>query len=752
ALMSAASTLSSEAKYDGALMLYRMVLPREDMVEYQVGKMNEMRRDAGLPRVEIQSSTNDMGRIETLFGNKSSDLDQTTSEFALGLPSKPLELVKLEESVGILLSLPPYEEDVLYRTGLLFAYAGRPWEAVTALDYIAGLDPDSEKGQDAFAESLMVWYDPLGKYGLVEERGKQFLNTYSKGRGPRRVAHTLTSSYQTQERWKDIKKLLPYLEQFIPSTDPIVLQYECELYYMQAIADIVMLNYKAALDGFERVLNDFPNSHQQENATYWHAMAQLFLKNHQEALDEFEAYAAVWPNGSWLPSTAFHCGICLFGLEKYDEAEVRFTEVIETWPDDAVYSDACSMRGDLLASKGLLVEAQRDYEEAIATAQLPRQATYAVFQMAGMFELEERYEEILTAVNAYLNRYGEEADVAKAAYWIGKSKLAQGLTGEAVEAYRETIVNYGGNIQQDGVDLIITELLKVSKRLLEDDEREALKERLRASLQESDNLTLQLRLRVLLASMDGAEIELGKQLILELDDLEQAPPPVLSVICDASFEQKDYSRAAEILDIFQVRYEESEFMRTALKLRAYGLFSAGEYDVALKIIAETQALYGTEPAAAWAQIMKGRIELQQGNFDAARETFRAMITVRDWRGEPYAEATYYLGLVEEEAGDPRQAFGWYQRVYFLYKGYAQGYWAAEGYLASARCLQKLELENDMRNTYRAMLFDKYVNTLPQAEVARSTLGPEEVLEISQMIAEGLEADPSVNLDAEVTEL
>jgi len=751
ALMSAAAALYAEAEYDSSLMLYRMVLPRSNLVAYQEDQINALRRSAGLPRVDIQISTNETGRIETLFGNKSSDLSQTVSEFSEGLPPKPIALVEMEESVGVLLALPSYEEDVLFRTGLLFARAGRPWEAVTALESVADRDPDGERGQEAFAEFLMILVDPLEKYALAEKRGKQFLSTYVAGLGPRRVAHALTRSYQKQELWKEIKKLLPVIEQFASSTDSTVLQYECELYYMQAIADMVLLNYPSARAGFERVLIDYPDSHQQESATYWHAMAQLFLKNHKEAFDEFESYVATWPNGSWLPSAAFHSGVCLFGMERYDEAHVRFTQVIEAWPNASIYSDACSMRGDLLASKGMLNEAQRDYEEAIATARLPRQATYAVFQMTALFDLEERYDEILVAVNAYLDRYGDEADVAKAAFWIGKTKIAQGRIVEAVEAYHEAIVKYGGNIRQDGVDLILSELVNVSGRLLENDEREALKKRLRTSLQESDNVTLQLRLRVLLASMEGTVIELGKQLISELDELEQAPPPVLSVICDASFEQEDYSRAAEILNIFQTRYEDSDFMRAALKLRGFGLFSAGEYDEALKVASETQALYGTDPSAVWAQIMKGRIELQKEEFDAARKTFRAVLSVREWRGEPYAEATYYLGQVEEKSGDPRKAFGWYQRVYFQYKGYANGYWAAEAYLTSARCLEQLGLKNDQRNTFRAMLFDKYVNQLPQAEEAKTALGAAEVLEITTLLLQGTQTNWVVTLDAEGAE-
>jgi hypothetical protein len=81
--------------------------------------------------------------------------------------------------------------------------------------------------------------------------------------------------------------------------------------------------------------------------------------------------------------------------------------------------------------------------------------------------------------------------------------------------------------------------------------------------------------------------------------------------------------------------------------------------------------------------------------------------------------------------------------------YAKGYWAAEAYLSSARCLKQMGLENDVRNTYRAMLFDKYVNGLPQANEAIAALGAEEVLEIKTMIASGVSTNLTVILEAEV---
>ncbi len=751
ALMKSAAALAKAGEHDSALLLYRMVLPREDLVTYQEGKMNEMRRNAGLPDVEIKVVTNETGRVETLFGHKKSNflLQSSSSKVTEGtlLPPKPVELLKLEELVLILLALPPYENEVLYRTGALYADAGRPWEAVAALSIVAARDPDSELGLRAFAESLQVLVDPLKEYERVETLAMKFLESHKEGLGPRMVAHALTGCYQKQERWKDIKKLLPVIEGFVPSEDRIVRQYECELHYMQAIADLMLFNYPQALADFNRVLTEFPGSHQQENAMHWHAMSQLFLKNYLDAQAEFAIYRADYPNGTWMPEATFNSGICFFGLEKNTEAQQQFSEVISKYPESSVYSDACSLRGDILASQGRLDEAQRDYETAITSARNPKQDTYAVFQMVSMFSLESRYPEMITVIEAYLDRRGEAGDVAKAGYWIGKIKLAQGLMDEAVKAYLDIIVKYGGNILQDGVDLIIEELTKVAKRL-KDEPRHQLEERLRADADAAVNETLKLRLQVLLARINGTELELGRKLIAEQSDLTQAPPPVLAVICKASFAAGDYSRAQEILAIFQGHFEDSDFMRAAYKLRGYDLFLAGDLDGAMKIVAEAQGLYGTQADAAWAQLMKGRIELQRKEFDAARKTFRDLLNVREWRGEAYAEATYYLGEVEEKAGDPRQAFAWYQRVYFQYKGYAKGTWAADGYLASARCLQKLGLENDRRNTYRAMLFDKYVNTLPQADEAKAILGVDEVLEITTLLAQGVQTNIVVTVEAE----
>lgn len=737
ALMSTAAALFNAEEYDSALLLYRMVLPRDELIVYQVDKMNSMRREAGLPNVELIFSTNEMNRVETTFGNKQDDFDVSPDGFNEGLPLKPEALLKLEESVSILVSLPPYENDVIFRCGLIFVQSKRPWEAVEALNYVYEQDPDNEIGQRAFAEMMFVLFDPLEEYTQVEARGKAFLARYDTGVAPRQVAYAMTLAYQKQNLWNEIKNLMPVIERFEESENGSIRRYECELYYMQAIADMVLLNYFEARAGFQRVLIDYPDSHQQENTRYWHAMAQVFLKEFQEAYIEFLSYETTYPSGSWLPSAIFNKGVTQFGLEEYEHAKEIFTQVINTFPENIVYSDALGLRGDLYASDGALEEAEADYLEAIRSAHVTRQDSYAVFQLVSMFDLEDRHEETVELLYAYLDRCGDESDVAKATYWIGKTKIKQGLISEAIEVYKDTILTYGNDIAQDGVDLIITETIKISKRL-SDLEREILLNELEIERYDTEDKTLELRLRVLIAKIKDQANELGHKLIEELLDLTVAPPPVLAVICDASLDQQDFSRADELLNLFVTRYETSDFMRSALKLSAYGHYDQGNLEEALDMASEAQALYGTEADLDWSQLLKGLVLIEQGSLEEAEKAYRAILTVREWRGAPYAEAMFQLGRISELSGRLSTAFGWYQRTYFQYRAHAKGYWSAEAYLASAAVLGELGLENDKRNTYRAMLFDRYVNKLPQADQAREYLGLDEVIEIETKIELGQE--------------
>lgn len=757
ALMNAAAALYDAEEYDAALPLYRMIMPRDELVEFQEAKLRDMRIAFDLAPDEGAAMTDD--EMLLFGGGEEAAAPAATEETAvLEEEEAPKPIRELEALILALKALPPYELDIDYRMADLYKTVERYWEALKFFETVYRADPTTEVGERCVYELVDMLLENLDELEKAEGFAHEHMGKFHEGMTVRQLAYMLTGHYQQNQMMPQVKTLKPYLDQFVRTNEATIVKYDTELYFMQAVADLMAQKYEESEKSFKYVLDEFPESHQEANCIYWYAMSQLFLQKYAEAQPNFERYIKKFPTEQYVDECYFQAGICMFGQEMYPEAMDRFTYVIETYPDSSIFPEACSMRGDLYGAGEVYTEsdylekAVADYERAYAASTRVNQGTYATFQAAGIYEAEDRYDKILEVVKRYEadERWKGEADIAKALFWIGKTLVQKKEYGEAVDTYVGAIVEYGGDLRQDGVDQMINELVKLSQIYLSVEQQETLILELENARDVAENETLLLRLKVTLAKLQQTELELGAQLLAELEDFDNASPPVLALICDASFENKDYERAEEILRIFINKFEDSDFMRAAYKLRAYGQYDEKDYEGVLATINDAQALYGTDYDVAWAQLLKSQVLLDQGKIDEARESNLSILTVPSWRGVPVAQATYQLGQVEETAGNLPKAFGFYQRTYFQYKGHAGGYWAAESYLASANVLKKMGRENDVRNTYRALLFDPYVNTLPQAEVAREYLGSAEVAEIVAYMDAGNTTNISIQVEAEMT--
>ncbi|MDZ8120214.1 tetratricopeptide repeat protein [Pontiella agarivorans] len=751
ALMNAAAALYDAAEYDSALPLYRMIMPRDELVKYQEGKLRDLRLAYDMAPEEGAELTE---AEKLLFGGGEEEKPADGETAAVEEKEVPKPIRELEALIDALKALPPYELNIQYRMADLYKTVERYWEALKFFETVYRADPTTEVGERCVYELVDMLLENLDELERAEELAHEHMGKYTEGMTPRQLAYMLTGYYQSHDMMPRIKTLKPYIDTFVRTNEETIVKYDTELYFMQAVSDLVGQNYEESEKGFKYVLDEFPKSHQEANCIYWYAMSQLFLQKYADALTNFDRYISMFPSEQYVDECYFQGGVCFFGQEMYDKAKERFTHVIETYPDSSVYPEACSMRGDLHGASdevnGLDL-AIEDYERAYVASKKVNQATYATFQAAEVYEAEEKYDDILRVVERYEQDWNEEADIAKARFWIGKTKIQQKKYDEAVDTYVGAIVKYGGDLRQDGVDQMINELVKISRIYLDIEAQDKLIAELDEARDAAENETLLLRLRVTLAKLLETEMELGSELLAELESFDNASPPVLALICDASFENKDYDRAEEILRIFINKFEDSDFMRAAYKLRAFGQYDEKDYEGTLATINDAQALYGTDYDVAWAQLLKAQVLLDEGEIEEAREANMSIRTVPSWRGVPVAQATFQLGEVEELAGNLPKAFGWYQRTYFQYKGHAGGYWAAEGYLASARILKKMGRENDVRNTYRALLFDPYVNTLPQADVAREYLGATEVAEIVAYMDAGNTTNITIAVEAEMSE-
>ncbi len=712
ALLKMGDQLFDRQDYRKALIMYRLVLPKTTL---------------------LARSTE---RLERLGGSQKEELKKT--------------ILALED-------VPDYGIHVDFRSAQIYSEHKRYWEAVMQFDQLLQHHADREEGEAAFFQKLLLLYQ-LGADQQANEEGMAYLETRSKGLYPRMVCTKIAQQFVQKKELKEALALLTYADRWAAPADSDERDQETSLRYLFSFIYFQLGEYPSAAQAFERVIQTDPKSQAAMDSNYWKAMCSLLQQNYEEAHTQFNRYRQLWPRASFASAALFRAGVCRFGLEDYEGAKQTFKSFIAEYPDDALMPEALTMYGDLLAADGEVDVALSLYDQAVALVtqnytdseeaesvkqQMVAPATYAVFRAAQLLQAdaeayfdqgeerdaEEKFRQLIRRTELYMKQFGDHADWAQGVFWIGKAQLELGEIDRAVDQYLDTVVQYGADPAQEGVIAILFDLANIIRIRMDEPQRaDALLEikQTRAAVQ---NFTLGVRFDVLLAELNGTEGRLGEILLKQTQALEGMPPSGLALMCIAASEQADFSRAEALFDHFAEHYEMSPFRVQAFRLRARALSAQKKSDEAFELALEALGLYGATVDTGWAQLVKGNVELERKDYPAATETFQMIFGVREWRGAVSAEAMFRMAEIYGVQGDLKKSFAFFQRTYLLFKAHEGGYWAAEAYLRSAECLQKMNRNHDARNTYRAMLLDKYVRDLPQAQVARDQLGPEEVAEL-----------------------
>ena len=123
----------------------------------------------------------------------------------------------------------------------------------------------------------------------------------------------------------------------------------------------------------------------------------------------------------------------------------------------------------------------------------------------------------------------------------------------------------------------------------------------------------------------------------------------------------------------------------------------------------------------WAQIMKAEAQFSMKDYEGAEESYNMVLGVAEWRGATYARAMIGMGNCRMEKNDLDAAHSFFQRVYLLFKGYDDGLWAAQGYIAAAETLESLGRLEEAENTLLSMMEDSYTQNHPLVEEAQQLL-------------------------------
>ncbi|VGO11646.1 hypothetical protein PDESU_00191 [Pontiella desulfatans] len=704
-LMKAGKARFEDDDFLNALLLYRMVLPREKLIDFSENKVRTLTQ-----KLEADKKT----------GIKEEEVKERDTEIA-----------DLRESMKTLNDLPPYEDEVTFRIGQIYAEVKRYWEGYVLFDKLYRQDRTSEIGEASMLQSVLILYD-VQEIPRAEERIIKYLEERPDGQYARTLLSMMVRDNLVKQNFDRVVELQKYVEGLPATSDPDELSLQADLHYMLAFGYFQKKDYKTAGSQFSVIIKDHPNSTHFNDARYYRGMTYMLQANYADALADFLAYQEKNEHGEHFAASMFREAVCKFGLEQIQESEAAFTRFIDAFPDDVLVSEAHSMRGDIEASKEATNEdpytldrALADYRKGIDKATTDLQASYPAFKAAEVYKLEFKWQEIIDLMNYYMDRWEEKADVAEATFWIGQSQIELGQVSEAVEAYLNAIERFGNDPTKQGVDKIILELVKVSSYHLSDEDREglAIKIKLRLTSIDEREQVLKLRLRITQAMLQGEEVAaaLGAELLESKLELTLASPAALALMCDAAVATGNTVEMERLGSYFLENFEDSEMLWHAYRAQTFKFLAQENYKDVLWTIDEAQGMFGAEPHMGWAQIIKADTLFKMKKYDEAFEAYNMCMGVAEWRGPIFAEGMFGMGSCALAQEDIEKAHSFFQRTYLLFKGYADGDWAAKGYLAAADCLIKLGREEDAVNTLKAMLEDEYTNTNPLAEKVREQL-------------------------------
>jgi len=681
-----------------ALLLYRMVLPREKLIRFSEKKIRRLRN-------KLADSSEGKGAM---------------TRYERDAVLKQIE--KIKELIQTVRELKPYEDEVAFRIGQIYRKKKRYWEGYVLFNRLYTEKSGSDISEAAIVELAITLYD-LKEIDRAETLIKTYLDKKIKGRSaPILLSLLMRDGLAKNDSSKMVlyKKYLDRLPQDSFKKDLKADQKDdqketlSDLYYMMGFGCFQKGVYDQAADQFGTIIDKFPKTARASQGYYFYAMALMMQGKYQEALDGFTVYSKKFKAHEFYADAQFRSAVCLFGLTKYEEAEKKFTEFIEKYPSSIYVSEAYSMRADILAAKdsseegneGALDDAITDYRKALDKSVDNRQAAYAVFRAAEVYQLEGRWQEIIDLMKYYLEKKGETAKISKAIYWVGKAQISQGQVKEALQAYVNAVFKYGNNCSLDGVDKIITELVTISERRLSDADRDGLlyliKEK--AKRINASEKTLILRAKTLIAAMQGEEAmkQLGQALLKSEQDLGPVPPTGLALMCNAAVDAKDIKQMERLYTYFTSTYEDSSKLWTAYRARASQFEIKKDYVKLLPLLDEALDRYGPETYMDWAQIMKARTYFALKEYKTAKEEFALILTVSSWRGPIFAEAMYRIGQTHEALNELTKAHAFYQRTYVQYRAFGPE-WAAKAYLAAADVLLKLNSKDEAIKTWKRML-------------------------------------------------
>ncbi len=682
--------------YESALVIYRSVPPRSQIVEIQKTALDAQRKDLKIleARVELEK-TKPLGQRSSaseLVGNLKP---------AIELAEKAL--VAVEEKADL-------DAALLMRRGRCLYYLDRHEEALVCFRTLRNKyasAPDAKAA--AYAEIVIL--NKLKNIPEIKVLCDAYLRKYPDADNVEQVG-TLAGEVLVQSgNWPEVGKFYRSLETKFPQSESL------DRYtFFQGLAIFQEGNFKEATPIFTKFLKNFPNSPLAENAMYYVAMSNFLTNNYKETLKSCKEYLSKFPDGRYAGDMRYRLSFIDFNDKDVDQSDKIIKDLsnfLGQHPDDTSAGSMYCLLADTYKKKTSdkpdeLVKFQKlaldAYKNAVWSDSSDDVIQYALDSATTMLSGNKDYAAIAALHSEFLQRKPDSSLALLSASWVAKMKAREGKGAEAAEMLANALKSRVANPSAEQVEFLIDEMVKtlVPRKKAAEVDIDALDKQLVDILNKAigtqENATTnarlyyaRARLAQLLKRADRSDLYLKGIATINAKDPSVLSPALLSVSGDILLKLGSLDEAEAMFKRLVERYKDGMFADAGPVGLGYIAMARKQPDAALKIF---ETALDTNPGMSrFKETTLGKLEALAalGQFEPAEKLALEVVGDKMFRGESAGKAYLILARIYRTQADKaagadakaellKKAHGTYQRVYIAYQSVpdvcAEAYWQA----------------------------------------------------------------------------
>ncbi len=729
--------LMTAENYESALVVYRAVQPRNQILAIQNAALDTMRKNLKILEDRVEAE-------------RGKPLSQHTNAGELANALKPA--IRLAETaMKTIEDKPDLDAAILMRRGRCLFYLKRDEEALTCFHALRERYPASPDAETAAYAEIIILNKRQDIEG-IKEKCDLFMRKFPNSERIEQVA-TLAGEVLVQSgKWTEVGNFYRGLESKFPKSENM----ERYVFY-QAVSFFQQALLKDSTPLFERFLKNYPNSDFVETASYYVAMSNFLSNDYKKTLASCRNYLAKYPGGRYAGDMQYRLSFIDFNDKETNQNDKIIRDLgtfLKEHPGDLANGPMLCLMADTYRKKMELAKTDEDsknyeklaldcYDQAVWTESPDDVVQYALDTATSILKGRKDWKAVAELHGKFLKAKPQSPLALISATEVAKGYAREGRAPEAAELLGSVLKARIGDPSSEQVEYLIDELVKclVPRKKASEIDLPAIDKQLTDLLNKivtgHENATTAARIyyaRARLAQLckrgDLSDIYLKGIATSNASDPTGLSAALLSVCGDILLKQGDLEGAEKMYKRLKDRYSDSMYSDAGPVGLGNIALARKKPEEALRIFED--ALENNAGTSKIAETTLGKLQalVELDKLESASTLAQQMVGDKLFRGAIAAKAYLQLALVYRkqaakatgaEAHDfLAKAHGTYQRIYIAFQSLPD--LCADAYWEAFEILKELGDVTQSQDTLRALAEHPKLQKTAECKKAREMIG------------------------------